>query len=229
MSCSSGPEIIENGLLVHLDAKNKKSYPGIGTIWYDLVSTSSANMSTNQPVFNVDHFSFNATDDYFRYERSDINAGSYAYNEGTFYMWVRPNSFSTTADNNIFTIESTLEVSFSNKGNGFASIEYASNPWAWRGNTNDALVIGEWNLLTYVHSLTFRKLYVNGVEIFNSVDTGALNAGTATYPYMTLMGRYSGTGSNAYGDLAIISIYSTVHSIDEIKQNFNALRGRFGI
>jgi hypothetical protein len=43
------------------------------------------------------------------------------------------------------------------------------------------------------------------------------------------MGRYTGTGSQAEGSLSLVKMYSRVISAEEIKQNFEALRGRFGI
>jgi len=36
MSCSSGPDIIQDGLVLCLDAGSKRSYPGTGTTWSDL-------------------------------------------------------------------------------------------------------------------------------------------------------------------------------------------------
>ena len=36
MAVFSGPEIVNNGLVLHLDAGNSRSYPGTGTAWIDL-------------------------------------------------------------------------------------------------------------------------------------------------------------------------------------------------
>jgi len=36
MAGSTGPDIVTDGLVLALDAANKKSYPGSGTTWYDL-------------------------------------------------------------------------------------------------------------------------------------------------------------------------------------------------
>ena len=36
MAVFSGAEIVNNGLVLHLDAGNNRSYPGSGTTWYDL-------------------------------------------------------------------------------------------------------------------------------------------------------------------------------------------------
>ena len=36
MSNLYGPRIVTDGLVLHLDAGNRKSYPGSGSTWYDL-------------------------------------------------------------------------------------------------------------------------------------------------------------------------------------------------
>ena len=36
MGISGGPDMIQDGLVLTLDASDKNSYPGSGTTWYDL-------------------------------------------------------------------------------------------------------------------------------------------------------------------------------------------------
>ena len=36
MAGSNGPKIVRDGLILCLDAADRKSYPGSGTVWYDL-------------------------------------------------------------------------------------------------------------------------------------------------------------------------------------------------
>ena len=52
MPTSAGPNIIENGLVLALDAADRNSYPGTGTTWYDLTSNKIDFVLTNGPVFN---------------------------------------------------------------------------------------------------------------------------------------------------------------------------------
>ncbi len=51
MSVAAGPNIIEKGLVLCLDAGNKKSYPGSGTVWRDLI-TSNNGALTNGPTYS---------------------------------------------------------------------------------------------------------------------------------------------------------------------------------
>jgi hypothetical protein len=36
MGVYAGPDIVEDGLILHLDAANGRSYPNTGTGWFDL-------------------------------------------------------------------------------------------------------------------------------------------------------------------------------------------------
>src|SRR6056300_775951 len=61
MSYANGPRIVTDGLVLHLDAANRKSDPGSGSTWYDLsgngsnatsVSWASSYLSDNGGVIN---------------------------------------------------------------------------------------------------------------------------------------------------------------------------------
>ena len=56
MSVQSGPNGVENGLVLYLDAGNSKSYPGLGTNWIDMSASqlnatgSAANISSTGAI-----------------------------------------------------------------------------------------------------------------------------------------------------------------------------------
>jgi len=66
MACNAGPDIIEDGLLLCLDARNKKSYSGTGTSWKNLVDGENGVLA-NGPTFsssNNPNFYFDGANDY---------------------------------------------------------------------------------------------------------------------------------------------------------------------
>ena len=71
-------------------------------------------------------------------------------------------------------------------------------------------------MIAYTHSTTSRKLFVNGVEVYVSAETGGLAAGTPTYPYMTIGGRYSGSHALYIGDLSALKIFNRALTAQEI-------------
>ena len=103
------------------------------------------------------------------------------------------------------------------------------------GVSASAITAGEWNhaAVTYSNLSTASgassKLYLNGVEIDSgsgatvniaSMPTSNLLIGK---PYSTSLGR------RYNGQIAAVKVYNRTLSASEVKQNFNALRGRFGI
>ena len=52
MPTSAGPNIIEDGLVLHLDAADRQSYPGSGTAWNNLTGTLNSGSLINGPAFN---------------------------------------------------------------------------------------------------------------------------------------------------------------------------------
>ena len=54
MSCVIGTNIVNDGLVLYLDAANPKSYPGSGTVWKDLSSNKiDFNLKRNLLIASV--------------------------------------------------------------------------------------------------------------------------------------------------------------------------------
>jgi len=232
MGISYNPRTITDGLVLALDAGNSKSYPGSGTAWTDLTSTT-AGVLNNGPTYNSSNggsISFDDVDDFVRFTRTDVNGGTFAYTNITCNLWINPGSSQNSGGgqaNNLITVENTFEISIGNRGNGFSSLYYASVPWAWYGTESNVVKNDAWNMITFVHATTGRWLYVNGIEVFYRGDTGNLIAGSSSFPYLTIGGRFAGTGSPYGGRIANIQLYNRVFTASEIQQNYNATKGRY--
>lgn len=61
------PNLVKSGLILDLDANNLDSYPGSGTIWYDMSGMNANATIGNFPTFtnnNFSYFQFNGTSNY---------------------------------------------------------------------------------------------------------------------------------------------------------------------
>lgn len=83
-------------------------------------------------------------------------------------------------------------------------------------------------VFTYNHESPYNKqLYRNGVLINGvPVQTQSQYAGTGT---VRVGATYSSGGAHANGTIASSSLYNRILTASEVNQNFNALRGRYGI
>jgi len=67
-------------------------------------------------------------------------------------------------------------------------------------------------------------MYIDGEPAGSVADTGTIsyNQGTFNIPY-------TNNPAYGYGNVAILHIYNRALNTNEAKQNFNALKGRFGV
>lgn len=217
MPISYNPKVVTDNLVLYLDAGNIKSYPGSGTTWFDLTTNKNDGVMTNGPVYSTlggGSISFDGVDDYI--VGSMVNFPSVL--DFTSVCWFRTNV--SNKEQHFFNLKGggmQFYVSTSNK-------LQTSNWGALVGATT--IQTNRWYMacLTRLASTGDSVAYLNG-----AVDaTAVLPAYAASTQYIG--GNYVGGGNyflNGY--LAVGMFYTRVLSQDEIVQNFNALRGRFGV
>ena len=94
MAFSYSPKIVTNGLVLCLDAANRRSYPGAGTAWTDLSGNNNHATLINGPIFNninTGNIIFDGTND----TSSFGNVLNLRTNNFTLIQWIKPNSFSS--------------------------------------------------------------------------------------------------------------------------------------
>jgi len=223
-----GPKIVTNGLVLALDAADKKSYSGSGTAWNDLSGNNRNGTLTNGPTFssaNGGALVFDGTNDYVVTSNFTPNVTN-----KTLSGWVKLSS-TTQGGGGLINLQKTDGSEFdaivyneTNQGWGFGSNNFLRTAWSnvKETSTNDWV-----NIVATYANLDYR-LYRNGVLILNTTSFNTLNF---NFSSNSLLGyRHSG-GSSAYlaGNIAIGTLYNRVLSATEVLQNFNAQRGRFSL
>ena len=173
------------------------------------------------------YLSFDGSTNYINVARSDLSGGSWAYSNVTVCAWIYIDNTSSSGDNNIATVENAWEFRWNNNGNGTSSLAFASNPWAWIGS--GTVTNGVWQMITFRHGASTGDFFSNSTLLSSTAISGGISAGTGSYPHMTIMARTSGAGSFAKGRLGVFQVYNRAITDSEITQNYNALRGRYGI
>jgi hypothetical protein len=231
------PDIVTDGLVLNLDAGNPYSYlsGSSGTTWSNTVAVSSSisGTLTNGPVYSNGAITFDGSDDYVGYgnvlnfERTDSFSLS---------GWVRISSLSSfraiiaKMDSSfrgyLFAVETTGQVVFilrnTSTTNGII-VRTASSP----------IAINTWYNITVTYNGTSSpngvNVYVNSEIISNSVAQDNLSSTVLNSQAGAIGARIGPNDGYLLGNIATTQIYNRALSATEITQNFNALRGRYGI
>jgi energy-coupling factor transporter ATP-binding protein EcfA2 len=226
-----GENIITNGLVLYLDAGYRTSYPTTGTTWNNVSGVSGGTGTlTNGPTYdsaNGGVIDFDGVDDFVL---GNTNLGLSADPSFTISYFARWDGASFSA--NYPSGVGNNSTGVSNRGlsttwqNGRIALDF----WVNRFRADVALNVQTWYHVAFTKSPgligTTSKLYVNGVEVSGSVE------GTNTTPNITdsplVVGRLDNTRW-FNGKINNVSIYNRTLTANEILQNFNAQKSRFGL
>ena len=214
--------------MLQLDAANTKSYPGTGTTWKDLSGNSNNGTLWNGPTYNSNdkgYLTFDGANDYLN-TSYNIEAAT-SSNLQSLCGWL----YGTSTNNSFFG-------SGANGGGQFhlilnfqtpTQIRFAESYYGGGGGINDqnnlATVAANstWNYACIVKTAvsTF-DVYFNGSKVITNATKTAVN------PAPFNLGRWW-TGQPVPANISNVSIYNRALTSTEINQNFEALRGRYGI
>ncbi len=220
MGIAYNTSISTSDLVLYYDPANTRSYAGSGNTIYSLSGASNPGALTNGPTYssaNNGIITFDGTNDYIVVNNSADILSKTAYTK-TAYVYFT--SFSTS--NNMISGGNSAQHAFwlfaSNKLN-------AGHNGNWNtvvGSTTLSLNTWYFAAVTYDNSSGW-KLYLNGVQ-------DGTNANTTTFTGSQFINIASyDAGNYLTGRMGVIQVYNRVLTVQEIKQNFNATRDRYGI
>ena len=227
MSFAHSPKIVTDGLVLALDAGNVKSYPGTGTTWFDKSGFSNNGTLVNGPTFssaNGGSIVFDGVDDYADCGNSAVlNTTSSisinvwfkaAYNPNVIYRAIVDKgrdgfgAWSLAIDE--VQTKATFKVVIAGSNRSVTCVSsYGNNIWT---------------LITGVFTGTNLLIYQNGIL----ENSGSFSGTIGTNSISVKIGKPNDTYAFG-GNVATTQIYNKALSATEVSQNFNALRGRFGI
>jgi len=237
VALSHSPSIVTNGLVLCLDAGNTKSYPGSGTTWTDLSGNSNTGTLVNTPSYN--------TSGYFAFSYLSTQSVSFTSSSSlqflnrlpyTLEAWVYPtrnpgaNNWTGIFDResdvgsgrdgyNMYFLGSATTDTF------FFTERFTSGSYNQVSVTlNQSVSVNSWHHIVATYNGTTLTLYRNG----SSVGTPVTTTGNITNTSKTLTLGVRG-GQYFDGRISNAKTYNRALTAAEIQQNFNALRGRFGI
>jgi hypothetical protein len=223
MSFHHSPKIVTDGLVLCLDAANKKSYSGSGTIWADLSNRTSNAALVNSPTFSSNNkgiLQFN---------------GSNQYAISTF-----PNTSFTQLTFVVFFYritngDSGAGILFNRGGGGnitgmnicvpnLNNLGYHWNDDGWPYDSGLPVPLNAWSYCALSVNSTSALFCVNG----NFVNRTYSHASTSIGGGLQIAADPA-AGRYYQSNFAFASLYNRALSSVEILQNYKSLKGRFNL
>jgi hypothetical protein len=223
---AAGPPV-DPDLKLWLDAGNSTSYPGTGTIWYDLTSNGNNLTLTGSPTFSSNNGG---------YLNFAAGAGQYAQSPNqsfgsltrfTTEAWHYYDGASGGLPCLLTEVYpgATSRINYTLGSASSTGLQAGFFDGGWRVTTGYTLTVGNWYHIVGTYDGATVKLFINNTMVYNTsyVGTPASSAGG-----IRLMRRWDNP-DYWYGRLGVVRIYNTAFSNVQIDQNYQAVRSRFGI
>ena len=247
MALSHSPSIVIDGLVVHIDAGNIKSYPGSGTTLkdlskngYDLSTAGTLNTSNDASAGTI--YDHNGSSSIQTATFTPISSLTWSI-----IWWIR----STGAPPSNYRAIIRLKDSNSGTGSNYPGYYWGTDnrtttnsyiheyQKAWNGTDNQTNwsagnIVGaaDWGSQAWFCCGVSHNKPVGGNGVFKNYANGSLETTrTNTFPY-----AYGGinqllfnTSSGNTVRMGVVSLYDRVLTDSEFEQNFNAFKGRYGL
>jgi hypothetical protein len=217
-------QIVKDGLVMVLDAGNQKSYISGSSTWVDLSRNGNSATLVNGPTSNNYGMVLDGTNDYGYVS----HGGSLAFNSGNFTVcvWHR-NENSSTGYNGIITNDNTGDDSWKI----FRDIGQSNYRARCGGVASSfpAYTVGRFHYYAYTFNGSTMQLYFDAVS-GNSVAASNPASGRNFIAFGSY--RYSDAVALSFltnQTIGLVSLYNRALTSQEILQNYNASKARFGL
>jgi hypothetical protein len=225
MGVAGGPDLIQDGLVLSLDASDRNSYVSGSTTWFDLAGTNNGTLANGVGYTSSFNGSlvFDGVDDYVIVSSSSTLNNWSAQTIGVWF------TFSTKNTNYLRLIEKGANNEWT-VGINYATFDYklflqdlGSTGLAIK--STNALNDNKYHYAVITITPTqYCSMYIDG--ILNSQSQGS-NPSSKTGSIN--IGRYGDGGYCWNGTIANTQIYNRALTADEVQQNYNAQKSKFGL
>ena len=227
MAVGYNPSIISDGLIYFIDPANTRSYPGTGTSVNLLISGTGSSLinGTGFSSINNGSFYFDGTNDY-------INTNQYSSSIGltssdfTICLWTKivdNNQFNAFVSRTSSNLPAPIDMYTHTADRKMRVLVGNTSAWSTL-QSNNPLPLA-WTYLTFTLNSILASLYYNAV-----LDTST-NLATARIESANpiIIGTRDDNFTHMKGNIGQVQIYNRALSAQEILQNYNATRYRYGI
>jgi|LakMenE01Jun11ns_1017448.scaffolds.fasta_scaffold9959020_10 hypothetical protein len=223
MGLYRGPKIFTEGLTFALDAGTSRSYPGTGTSWTAIRGNSVGTLynGVGYTTAKGGGLTFDGSNDYVELNRNDILLGT---NPFTFECFYTINAFNGGGE-----IFGTYGSGYSSSSYVWISGEYGFYIGGAVYYPGYPLGAGTYCMTVTRTSFGYTVLYKNGVAVNTGTLTGSLTAGPNYRIGADTTSAGGVGGERLNGAVYSIKVYDRDFTADEVLNNYNAQKSRYGL
>lgn len=212
--------IVLDGLILEFDAGNSSSYSGIGNTGYTIAGagvTASLINGTSFSTLNGGSFVFDGSNDHIILNDFYLTQTN-SSNEYTIMASGKLATISTGVRQLISSDSGGYDWSFGAAGTGYFIFTGA-------GSTSASTQDLNWHIFAAQWSSAGSRLYLDNSLLINTTVAYDANIN------QTFIGKNPTVGFGEYwnGNVGTVLIYNRILTTQELTQNYNALKGRYGL
>jgi hypothetical protein len=235
MATSYSPKIITDGLVLCLDAGDKKSYSGSGSTWTDRSGNGNDFTGYNSPAFSSDNggnIAFDGADEW--YETTNLGLSNH-----TKEVWFRSNDNtqgSGGGGSDIITILGPYIIAAGADGK-YTYIGIYNTNLTFRiddgANSHRDIRTQSYSAdVWYCAAVTYNSTSGNAIAYLNGAKLATISytTGVTFNSEKEYIAKSDNSQAESFnGSVASVKMYNRALTEEEILQNYNATKGRFGL
>jgi len=215
--------IVRDGLSLFYDPANIKSYPGSGTTIYDLSGNGNHGVLSGSPVFSNNIMIYDGVDDHITvpYNQTSLDFSL----QQTVIIWMYHTY--TSGRKNPYNQAYGGYGTWTHENGSYINYYYGTagtNSTPYTNRSSASTPTSTWQMMSSTRSVANMIWYRNdslSSSLYNPYGTI-----TTTNINITFGNGYAGRW---VGNMGPMMLYKRELTLSEIQQNFNAIRGRYGI
>tara|TARA_R100000234_G_C4990545_1_gene175330 strand:+ start:834 stop:1568 length:735 start_codon:yes stop_codon:yes gene_type:complete len=242
MACSAGPNVVQDGIALSVDAGNTKSYPESGTTLFDQIESNDMTLY-NSPTFTPQYngfFAMDGSNDNIGYTSNIDSVTNFAKTQNySIEFWFKNKNTASDGEKHLidlydapygypYTFRNTSNADGANEMNVivYGGDVRVSNFTCKRNNWNHILFSADWE----TGGTAGGNMYVNGefATDVNLATSGSISLNpSSNWRICARSSAIVSTSKAMHCDFAVCRTYRKALSAVEAKRNFLALKGRF--
>jgi hypothetical protein len=233
-------QIVTDGLVLCLNASDRNSYVSGSTTWNDVSGRGNNGTLTNGPTFNSlngGSIVFDGTNDYVTTTNFYLSSSP-----ASILVWFKAGTQTSDSSSILRPIvqQGLFDGNFPANAQGIeinmirtGSVDVGKLRFAWGGDNNtdyqylttERYDNNQWTFACIINNGATFDIYVNGTKL----TTKTTNTLVSTSTPVNLGGDSNVAVRKLIGNIAITQIYNRALTAQEVLQNYNATKSRFGI